>query len=235
MKKITLTSLLLVALHVAHAQAFDEAKKSLVNYVKRMYTNSPFEGGKKIETEEFNVCAVAIPSAQSAGNKPLHIACTSARMAFGEPCVQFEHLGIETASNSVASDIFLCLPLSQYLKSAYEKKPFDGARIVQAPMKDVFISVVTLENAKYTSMPMRDRVAQVKAKQYANTMFNGSTITSDMIIATETSSDGASETTTTELLREQSMGFVEGIEQLTSFEAEAGKTTYIYYREMEGK
>lgn len=235
MRKLSLASLLLIVLHTAHAQAFDEAKKSLVNYVKRMYTNSPFEGGKKIETEDFNVCAVAIPSAQSTGNKPLHMACTSARIAFGEPCVQFEHLGLETASNSVASDIFLCMPLSQYLKSAYEKKPFDGARIVQAPLKDVFISVVTLENAKYTSMPMRDRVAQVKAKQYANTMFNGSTITSDMIIATETSSTGASETTSTELLREQSMGFVEGMEQLTSFEAESGKTTYIFYREMEGK
>ncbi len=235
MRRLSLTSLLFIVLHTAQAQSFDDAKKSLVNYVKRMYTNSPFEGGKKIETEEFNVCAVAIPSAQSAGSKPLNVACTSARIAFGEPCVQFEHLGLETASNSVASDIFLCMPLSQYLKSAYEKKPFDGARIVQAPLKDVFISVVTLENAKYTSMPMRDRVAQVKAKQYANTMFNGSTITSDMIITTETTSTGASETTTTELLREQSMGFVDGMEQLTSFEAEAGKTTYIFYREMEGK
>ena len=225
MNKILLTSLLSILLQATYAQAFDEAKKSLANYVKRMYTNSPFEGGKKIETEEYNVCAVAIPSAQSTGDKPLQVACTSARIAFGEPCVQFEHLGLETSSNSVASDIFLCMPLSQYLKSAYEKKPFDGARIVQAPLKDVFISVVTLENAKYTSMPMRDRVAQVKAKQYANTMFNGSTITSDMIIATETTSTGASETTTTELLREQSMGFVEGMEQLTSFEAVAGKTT----------
>jgi hypothetical protein len=28
------------------------------------------------------------------------------------------------------------------------------------------------------------------------------------------------------------MGFVEGMEQLTSFEAEAGKTTYIFYREL---
>jgi hypothetical protein len=232
MKYSLLTAILLIASLISQAQSFDEAKKSLVNYVKRMYTNSPFEGGKKIETDEFNVCAVAIPAAQTANEKPLNMACTSARTAFGEPCVQFEHLGRETASNSVASDIFLCMPLSQYLKSAYEKKPFDGARIVQAPMKDVFISVVTLENAKYTSMPMRDRVAQVKAKQYANTMFNGSTITSDMIIRTETSSTGASETITTELLREQSMGFVEGMEQLTSFEAEAGKTTYVFYREI---
>jgi hypothetical protein len=232
MKNAILTSLLFTFTLSAGAQSFDETKKSLVNYVKRMYTNSPFEGGKKIETDEFNICAVAIPAAQTANEKTLNIACTSARMAFGEPCVQFEHLGRETANNSVASDIFLCMPLSQYLKSVYEKKPFDGARIVQAPLKDIFISVVTLENAKYTSMPMRDRVAQVKAKQYANTMFNGSNITSDMIIATEITSAGASETITTEFLREQSMGFVEGMEQLTSFEAEAGKTIYIFYKEL---
>ena len=73
-----------------------------------------------------------------------------------------------------------------------------------------------------------DRVALIKAKQQANTLFNGSTISSDMIIKTD---EQANVVSSTEIIREQSMGFVEGLELLSKFTDNQNKV-YIFYREL---
>jgi hypothetical protein len=71
----------------------------------------------------------------------------------------------------------------------------------------------------------------IKAKQQANTLFNGSTISSDVIIKTDETS---SITTSTEIIKEQSMGFVEGLEMLLKY-TENEKKVYIFYREILNK
>jgi len=80
------------------------------------------------------------------------------------------------------------------------------------------------------------RVAQVKAQQQANTFFNGSTISSDLVIKTTETKDSTSTKSTVEMIesiRENSVGFVQGMELLTNFDTEKSKRmVLIYYREM---
>jgi hypothetical protein len=65
-----------------------------------------------------------------------------------------------------------------------------------------FISVISLEKAKYTSESTMMRVAQVKAQSQANTFFNGSTISSEFILKTteEKQKDSANTKTTLETI-----------------------------------
>ena len=59
-------------------------------------------------------------------------------------------------------------------------------------------------------------------------MFNGSTISSDIVIKTD---EAANITTSSEIIREQSMGFVEGLESLLKYNENENKV-YIFYREL---
>jgi hypothetical protein len=62
-------------------------------------------------------------------------------------------------------------------------------------------------------------------------MVNGSTITSDQIIKTD-ENDTRTEITSTEVVREQAMGFIRGLELLFSKEITPNKTTYVYFAKM---
>ncbi len=237
MKKLIQTLLLLLCSNIVTAQAFNDDKTSIINYVKRLYNSSSFEGAKIIESEDAKYYVVAITlSNLTLGSieKNNKIAITkaqeAAQLTFAEPCVKFEMLStIENTSNQKTTFLFLCESLSEFVKTTYKKKPFDGSKIISAQNNKYFIAVITLDNSKYAAVSSRDKVAQMKAKQQANTMFNGSTISSESIIRTD-ENDKATEVTSTEIIREQSMGFVDGIEFLTSFESLDNKTTYIYYK-----
>jgi hypothetical protein len=60
---------------------------------------------------------------------------------------------------------------------------------------------------------MRDKVAFMKAKQLVNTMVNGSNIDSDQIIRTD-ESDKRTEITSTEMVKEYALGFIQSLELL---------------------
>jgi hypothetical protein len=64
-----------------------------------------------------------------------------------------------------------------------------------------------------------------------STLVNGSTITSDQIIRTD-ENDRSTEVTNTEIIREQSMGFIQGLALLFAKEITENKTTYVYYTKM---
>jgi hypothetical protein len=209
----------------------------MVNYVKRLYNSSSFEGAKMIEGDDATYYVVAItlhnlqPDSTEHNNRiALTKAQEAAQVAFAEPCVKFEMINlIENSSSHKTTFLFLCETLSAFVKNTYEKKPFDGSKIVAAPNNKYFIAVITLDNSKYVAVSSRDKVAQMKAKQQANTMFNGSTITSESILRTD-ENEKSTEVSSTEIIREQAMGFIDGIEFLTSFESRDNKTTYIYYK-----
>jgi hypothetical protein len=219
------------------AQSFNDDKTSMVNYVKRLYNSSSFEGAKMIEGDDATYYVVAITLHNLQGDsteKYNRIALTkaqeAAQLTFAEPCVKFEMINlIENSSSHKTTFLFLCETLSAFVKNTYNKKPFDGSKIVAAPNNKYFIAVITLDNSKYVAVSSRDKVAQMKAKQQANTMFNGSTITSESILRTD-ENDKSTEVSSTEIIREQAMGFIDGIEFLTSFESRDNKTTYIYYK-----
>ena len=215
------------------AQSFSDEKTSAINFVKRVYTSSPFEGVKKIEGESVNYYVVAVTlmnipkdSVFSAVLKAQSKAQVIAEQGFAKPCVKFEMIDrIEKGNQNTY--LFLCTTLEEFITEII-KKSIDGARIISAPANKYVISIITLENAKYTSPEMRDKAAFMKAKQMVNTLVNGSTITSDQIIRTD-ESDKRTEITSTEIVKEHAMGFIQGLELLFGKEIIQNKTTYIYY------
>jgi len=124
--------------------------------------------------------------------------------------------------------------LTNFLKRMYNSTPFEGVKVVEDYDNKYFISVVSLDKTKYPSASKMTRVAQVKAYQQASTFFNGSTISSDLVIRTSETKTKDTTTTVTEMIesiKENSIGFVEGMELLSNFPTEGDKRmVYIYFR-----
>ena len=68
----------------------------------------------------------------------------------------------------------------------------------------------------------------------ASRYFNGSNITQDMIIRTSEKSDGSTDTEIIENIRENSVGYVKALEQLTNFTREDGMQVFIFIKLLEG-
>ena len=123
------------------------------------------------------------------------------------------------------------------IKRMYNLNPFEGVKVIDDYDHQYFISVVSLEKSKYTNPSIMNRVAQVKAQSQANTFFNGSMVTSNLVIRTTENKPKDSASTfkieTLETIRENSIGFTLGLELLTNFENKDGiRTTFIYSREI---
>ncbi len=220
-----------------YAQSFNDEKTSMVNFVKRMYNSSPFEGAKLIEGDEskYHIAAISLAFNTNTLESNNVIAERKAQEAgkktFAEPCVKFEMLSsIIDSAKKITTYLFSCQPLSEFIKAAYLKQPFEGVKIISTPKINYYVSVVTLVPQKYTSETLMDRVASIKAKQQANILFNGAIISSDLIIKT----DSIGNTTSTEVIREQATGFVEGLEILSKYPVNE-KTVYIFYGELNKK
>jgi hypothetical protein len=215
------------------AQSFNQEKVEITNYLKRVYASEPFEGTKKIESADQTFFSVAVKSiSNSSISDVLKTAQQMAEMGFTEPCIGFEMLfSVSDTSVGKTASIFLCETLGDFLLGILKKKPFDGARIVSAPNNKYIVSVITLDNAKYSSPEMRDKAGHMKAKQFVNILVNGSTISSETIIRTD-ETDKATEITNTEIVKEQAMGFINGLELLTTKEIIPNKTTYLYFSKL---
>ena len=232
--KILIFFILFSSSNISLAQSFDDEKSSVVNFVKRVYNSSPFEGVKKLEGETGNYYTVAVTlmniskdSVLSVVSKAQLKAQVIAEQGFAEPCVKFEMIDrIEKGNQNTY--LFLCTTLDEFITEIIKKKSIDGARIISAPSNKYIVSTITLENIKYTTSEMRDKVAFMKAKQLVNTLVNGSTITSEQIIRTD-ESDKRTEITNTEIVKERAMGFIQGLELLFGKEITPNKTTYVYY------
>ncbi len=123
--------------------------------------------------------------------------------------------------------------LSNFLTRMYNNAPFEGVRIVKDYDKSYIISVLELDNSKYLSESVRDRVAGVKAMAQVSKFINGSRITQDLIINTSESSDGNTKTDVTEEIREYSIGLVKSLELLTSFPKDSTHQVFIYIKEID--
>ena len=127
--------------------------------------------------------------------------------------------------------------LANFVKRMYSAKPFEGVKIVDDYDHQYLVSVISLEKAKYTSEATMNRVAQVKAQSQANTFLNGSNISMDMVISTKETKDSTNKTTTivetVEQIKQNSMGFSQGLELLTNFDnSDALRMVFIYAKEM---
>ena len=102
------------------------------------------------------------------------------------------------------------------------------------------ISVISLDKAKYTNESTMNRVASVKAQSQASTFLNGATISMDMVIMTKEFKDSTNNVKTivetVEQIKQNSVGFSQGLELLTNFDnTDSIRMVYIYIREMKNK
>lgn len=126
---------------------------------------------------------------------------------------------------------------SNFLKRMYSSTLFEGLKIVDDYDHQYLVSVISLEKAKYTSESIMNRVAQVKAQSQANTFLNGATISMDMVITTKETKDPTNNvktiTETVEQIKQNSVGFSQGLELLTNFYNGDGlRKVFIYIREL---
>jgi hypothetical protein len=221
-----ISSLVLICIFSANSfsQSFDDEKVARTNFVKRMYHASPFEGGKLLDGEDDSFHVVAITSSSSLAQENEKKAQEIASKSFAEPFIKFEFIGQIGKSGRL---LYYCQPLSKFVKNHYSKEPFDGSKIIASPQNNYFISVISLDPTKYTNPSLMDKVAQIKSNQQANTFLNGSTISSENIIATENNIKGAT-TTSIEIIREQSIGFVKSLVALIKFDSN-NKKVFVYY------
>lgn len=124
---------------------------------------------------------------------------------------------------------------SNFLKRMYTAKTFEGVKIVDDYNHQYLISVISLEKAKYTSESTMNRVAQVKAQSQASTFLNGATISMDMVITTKESKDSANNVKTivetVEQIKQNSVGFSQGLELLSVFpNGDDKRMVFIYGR-----
>jgi hypothetical protein len=126
-----------------------------------------------------------------------------------------------------------------FLKRMYNSSPFEGVKIVDDYDHQYLVSVLSLDKTKYTNPSIMNRVAQVKAQSQANTYLNGSNISMDLVIKTSEQKTGDKTETVVESIesiKENAMGFSQGLELLNNFENEVTKRmVFIYYREITKK
>ena len=118
--------------------------------------------------------------------------------------------------------------LTNFLIRMYENSPFDGVRAVEDYENAYLMSVVKLDKTKYKNDSDLNRVASVKAMSQASRFFNGSNISSDLIIRTSENEEHVLETEIIENIREHSSGYVKQLEQLTNFPSSDNKVVFIF-------
>ena len=109
--------------------------------------------------------------------------------------------------------------LTNFLVRMYNSAPFEGVRVVEDYENAYLLSVLTLEKSKYPNESTMNRVASVKAMSQASRFFNGSNITSDIIIRTS---------------EKNSVGYVKQLEMLTNFPAkDDGWQVFMYFKKLD--
>ena len=105
-------------------------------------------------------------------------------------------------------------------------------------LKDKNVAIYGVPEKGTKSFSILSRVAQVKAQRQVSTFFNGSTVTAEFIIKTTEEKADSSEVKTTvetiEKIKENSVGFVNGLELLTNFDIDEGeRMLFIYIKKIE--
>lgn len=124
-----------------------------------------------------------------------------------------------------------------FIKRMYTASQFEGVKIVDDYNHQYMISLISLDKAKYSNESMMNRVAQVKAQSQASTFLNGATISMDMVITTKESKDSSNNVKTivetVERIKQNSVGFSQGLELLSVFpNGDDKRMVFIYIREL---
>ncbi|WP_455510981.1 hypothetical protein [Butyricimonas paravirosa] len=123
--------------------------------------------------------------------------------------------------------------LTNFLKRMYKNAPFEGVRVVDDYETAYLISVLSLDTSKYLNASVINRIASVKAMSQASRYFNGSKMTSEIIITKSEKSDSTSQYEIIENIKENSVGYVKALEQLTNFIDKKGWQVFIFYKKLD--
>ena len=126
------------------------------------------------------------------------------------------------------------IALAKFIERMYNNSPFEGCRIVDDYDNSYLLSVVELDKSKYKMVSVMNRVAQVKSQRNAGEYFNGTQNYSEITIRTPKSEKkgGANMAETYEIIRTNSIGFVQQMALLTNFENNDGVTVFVYYKKV---
>jgi hypothetical protein len=124
-----------------------------------------------------------------------------------------------------------------FIKRMYTNNPFDGVKIMQNDDGNKYmICVVSLKNDPNKSENTFFIIADAKARAKASQNLNGTSSSIEFIVISKEqkpSSIALSSTETTEILKESSSGYINGIELLTNFVSSTkSERVFIYYKEI---
>lgn len=123
--------------------------------------------------------------------------------------------------------------LANFVQRMYNNAPFQGVRLLEDYDNKYLLSVIVLDPAKYgNNESTMNRVASVKAMSEASRFFNGSKITSDLIITTREDSSYCATTEILEKINEQSIGYISSLSQLINFLDANNKRVFVYYKQL---
>lgn len=124
--------------------------------------------------------------------------------------------------------------LGFFVERMYRNEPFEGVKVMKDYENTYILSVVMLKPANYSTVTEMNRVAMIKGQRQVSTFFNGSSITSDVVITTTGNPvDSTSVTSITETIRERSLGYVTQLELLTSFNVENNSyRVFVFYKQL---
>ena len=128
--------------------------------------------------------------------------------------------------------------LGNFVRRMIETSSFEGVKVVEDYDNSYLISVVILEKEKYSSETIMNKVAMTKARSNVSKFMNGSEITTDFIIRTEErkSDTTQTETITYDIIREKSMGMVDAMETLITFNiSDNKKYVFVMFKKYEDK
>lgn len=126
------------------------------------------------------------------------------------------------------------IALAKFIERMYNSSPFEGCRIIDDYDNSYLLSVVELDKSKYKTSSSMNRVAQVKSQRNAGEFFNGTLSYSEITIRTPKSEEkgGAKMTEIYEIIRTNSIGFVQQMALLTNFESNKGVYVFVFYKKV---
>lgn len=124
------------------------------------------------------------------------------------------------------------IALSKFIERMFNNAPFEGCRIVDDYDNSYLLSVVELDKSKFKTSSALNRVAQVKSQRNAGEFFNGTQSYSEITIRTPKSEEkgGKEMAETYEVIKTNSIGFVQQMELLTNFESKDGTAVFVFYK-----
>lgn len=120
--------------------------------------------------------------------------------------------------------------LGQYVQRMYFSEPFQGVKVVSDVDKCYLVCVVVeaFTNNEYTVQ----RKSEVKAMRYTNEFLNGTQISSNTIVLMKEDSDGNSYEEIEDFIESRSIGYVQQMQLLSTFEDNQDKTVFVFCKEL---